>query len=342
MHHTHAWESSTIAPGATVAVTGATGFVGRHLVAELVRRGYRVHALARDASKAARTLPVDGSAVRVVEGDATDPLATAQLVAGADACVHLVGIIREARGGQTFERVHVQATRTVVEACVNAGVPRYVHMSALGARPDGVAAYQRSKFAAEELVRGSTLAWTIFRPGLIHGPDGEFFTMLRGWCEGRRAPYFFLPYFVRVEAGAVVPGVPVPLPRLVAPVVAPVHVDDVAGAFCEALVRPRTVQEVISLSGPERVTWPEMLRGVRDALPLGKPGLRAVGLPGVVAAAKAFAAGLLGLGGLLPFDAGMALMGEQDAWADLAKAREAVGFSPRPFFASVRASVAAG
>lgn len=317
--------------GMTIAVTGATGFVGRHICRELVGRGYTVRALARDPAKASRVLP---ESTAIVTGDIHDDAAVAEAVDGAFACVHLIGIIREAGSGQSFERMHVGATQQIVEACEAAGVKRFVHMSALGAGPEGASTYAKTKFEAERIVRGSELDWTIFRPGLIHGEDGEFFEMMKGWVTGRRAPWLFLPYFTRVEQDGV-PG-PANPPRVVAPTVAPVHVDDVAKAFADAIDTPASAGEVFPLAGPELITWPDMLRLVRDVLPQAKKELKAIGLPGPIAAAKAKVAKWVGLGWALPFDAGMALMGSKDSYADVTKARAVLGFEPRGFEESLR------
>lgn len=318
----------------TVAVTGATGFVGGAIVRDALARGWRVRAMARDAEKARRTLPkTDG--LEVVTTEISDADGLGGLLDGADACIHLIGIIREAEGGQTFKRVHVEATRRIVRACEAAGVARYVHMSALGASPEGPSKYQKTKYEAEKTVRASSLTWTIFRPGLIHGEGGAFYELLKGWCTGRSAPYAFMPYFTRFE----IEGTPGPLnpPRIVAPTVAPVHVDDVAKVFCDAIVTPEAEGEVFPISGPELIRWPDMLRLARDTMPHGKPELRAVGIPGRIAALKARAAEAIGLGGLFPFDEGMALMGERDSWAPLDKARAMLGFDPVGFEESLKA-----
>lgn len=320
----------------TIAITGGTGFVGRHLVAELLQRGHAVRVLARDAAKAGKLLPKQDRA-EVIEGDPFRPDAVGGLLAGADACVHLIGILRESRGGQTFRRVHVEATRSIVRACEDAGVRRYLHMSAIAADPEGKAEYQRTKFEAERIVRSSDLDWTIFRPGLIHGEDSEFMRLVRGWCEGRKAPFVFLPFFYRFEQR----GKPGPFnpPLLIEPTVAPVHVDDVAKAFADALDTPESIGETYRLSGPDPLTFPDLLRFIRDAAPHGKRGLRPIGLPGAIAALQAWKAKWLGLGDLLPFDQGMARMGELDAVCDNGKAHRHLGFAPKGFKESARAYV---
>lgn len=318
-----------------VAVTGATGFVGRHLVRALVERGHRVRALVRDEAKAQKVLPTEG--VEWCEAEGLSEEVAERLVDGADAAAHLVGIIRERGGGQTFRRMHVEATRWMVRACEVKGVARYLHMSALGVRDDGVSRYQKTKFEAEQIVRYSDLHWTIFRPGLIHGRESEVFGLMKGWAEGRSAPWLFLPYFLRVEVEApgAVGGTGRPV-TVTAPKVAPVHVDDVAAAFCSALETPDAIGEIYALAGPEVLSWPEMLTEVRDTLPQAKKSLRPVGLPAPIAAAQAVLAKAVGLGPLLPFDEGMARMAGEDSVAPSAKARVQLGFEPRAFRESMR------
>lgn len=325
----------------TVAVTGATGFVGRHLVRTLLDAGHRVRALVRDPGKAARVLPQhDG--LTLIEGSLPGPDGIAEAVDGADACAHLVGIIREAAGGQTFRRLHVDATRSVVEACEAAGVGRYLHMSALGASPEGPAPYQKTKAEAERIVMLSSLRWTIFRPSLVMGPDGDAFKQFKGWAEGRSAPFFFLPYFTRIQARP-----PTTLaglsqaepPKIIAPSVMPVSVSDVADAFTRSLTTDDAIGEIYPLTGPDTMTWPQMLRAIRDALPQAKKDHLAIGVPEPVAVVQAILAKVIGLGGLLPFDAGMAQMGARDSVADTTKARTHLGFEPAGFQAQLAASV---
>lgn len=153
-----------------VLVTGATGFVGHAVVPALIEAGHEVRALARGVR--AGSLP---AGVEVVRGSVAEPETVRAAAEGMDACVHLTAIIVE-RGLQTFESVNVAGTANVVRACEDAGVPRFVHMSALGAGPDERFPYLRSKWSAEESVRGSSLNWTVLRPSALHGPGAGFFT----------------------------------------------------------------------------------------------------------------------------------------------------------------------
>jgi len=147
-----------------VAVTGGTGFVGRHVVHVLVDRGHRVRALVRDPDR------LSARAVEAVPGELRDPAALRALVAGADAVVHLVGIIVE-RGPATFTAVHVNGTRAVVAAARAAGCGRLVHMSAVGARDEtGATPYHRTKRRGEAAVEQGGVPYVILRPSFISGP----------------------------------------------------------------------------------------------------------------------------------------------------------------------------
>src|SRR5262245_60579512 len=128
-----------------VFVTGGSGFVGREVVRELLGRGHQVGALVRDG-KLDLGADVDASRVRIVRGDLFDPAALGEGMRDADAVVHLVGIIMERPAkGVTFERIHFQGTKAVVDAAKTAGVKRYVQMSALGTRADAVSDYHKTK-----------------------------------------------------------------------------------------------------------------------------------------------------------------------------------------------------
>lgn len=316
----------------TIAVTGATGFVGRYIVRELLVRGYRVRALVRSTQKARDVLPRDAAGLEFVAGHVLDGSSPAKLVAGCDACIHLIGIIREIRGGghepQTFEGMHVDAPRAMTEACKAAGVKRFLHMSALGADPESKAAYERTKYQGEQVVRRSGLDWTIFRPSFIHGPDGEFVQMVSDMCSGQAPPWYFVPYFGRPVVDTRVPlgGV-----HLEPAKIQPVAVQDVAAAFVQSLDNPRTIHEIYNLVGPDVFTWPEVLQFFRDTLPGASHGMPVSAVPGAPSVIAAKVAKALGLGGLLPFDEGQAIMAMKDSTAELNKVKEHLHLSPRPF-----------
>src|SRR5262245_58800701 len=208
---------------ARVFVTGASRFVGSAIVEELVARGYDVSALVHR-----RRLDQPERRVRQVDGSLFESDVLIDAIRDCQAVIHVVGIIMQHPSrGITFERIHVEGTKNVIDATRRAGVKRYVHMSALGTRTDAVSDYHKTKFKAEQHVRASGLDWTIFRPSMIHGPRGELMQMEAAWARKRApAPVFFMPfmpYFGGKRAG-----------RL-----QPVYVGDVARAFVEAIEKPK-------------------------------------------------------------------------------------------------------
>jgi len=134
-----------------VAITGVTGFVGSHLASHLSAAGVDVVGLSRRTGI-----------------DVADPAAMAAAFEGCAAVAHCAGINREI-GEQTYRRVHVEGTRSVVEAARRAGVRRLVIMSFLRARPDCGSAYHESKWAAEEIVRRSGLSYTVVKAAMTYG-----------------------------------------------------------------------------------------------------------------------------------------------------------------------------
>lgn len=316
---------STTQPKGTVAVTGATGFVGGHVVRALLDRGYEVRALSHSHKDIADLR--DRNAVAVTVGDINDAGVLNELVRGCTAVIHLVGIIREAKN-KRFETLHVEGTRSIIKACQRNGIERYVHMSALGVSDESKTEYQKTKFKAEQEVRASGLDWTIFRPSLIHGPGGEFTEMMAQWSRGEIAPWIGMPYFRRPETEQRVPlgGV-----TYVDPEVQPVIVTDVAGFFVDALERQETIGEIFNLVGSERLTWPAMLEYVHEHVPHAKEGVAPLWAPADIAALQAKAAHFVGLGGLLPFDEGMATMGADDSTSSLERVEAYFDRQPKPF-----------
>jgi nucleoside-diphosphate-sugar epimerase len=179
----------------TVAVTGATGFVGRHAVAELLRRGHHVRALVRDRGRA--SLP---AGVELVEGAIGNRDAIAALAAGATALIHAAGIVSASRDADYF-RVNADPLPAIAAAATAAGVSRMVHVSSLAAREPSISAYAASKRRAEELLAplADRLSLIMLRPPAIYGPgDRATLPLLReltrpiALIPGRRRARFSL------------------------------------------------------------------------------------------------------------------------------------------------------
>jgi NADH dehydrogenase len=296
-----------------IFITGGSGFVGLAVIAELLARNYSIHALTNHR-------PINPP-VTNFKGSLFDDAVLDDALCGCDAAIHLVGIIMEKpSAGVTFERIHNQGTRRAIDAAKRAGVRRYLQMSALGTRPDAVADYHRTKYLAEQYVRGSGLDWTIFRPALIHGPGGEFIQMEAKWARKMAMPFLFMPYF-----GVGLFGLG--RKRLVQPV----FVGDVARAFVDALEEPNTIGEVYPLGGAQQMTWPAMHEVVaktvvghkRWTLPI--PTWYATLLTKVVPA------------GLLPFNRSQIQMAGEDNACDNGKVIADFGWTPAGFETSLKA-----
>ena len=228
----------------TVLVTGGSGFIGRAVVEKLLALGCEVRVLARSPKK----VPARPG-VEIVAGGLDDAAALERACAGAQAVVHLVGIIAE-KGGETFEGVHVEGTRAVLAAARKAGIRRYLHMSALGARLEGDARYPRTKAQAEALVRESGLDWTIFRPSIVFGPGDRFVNQF--------AAMFRFPWnWLQIHTFPLIGGGKTRLQ--------PVSVDDVAAAFAGALSRAEAVGQTYDLVGGEALSLQAILQEVAAA-----------------------------------------------------------------------------
>src|SRR6266702_8507240 len=150
-----------------VAITGGTGFVGRHLAREMVARGHEAVLIARGRDVRDESI-YKLSGTRFFASDLADPQELRKAFSGCDAVAHCAGINREI-GAQTYQRVHIEGTKAVVEAARRAGVRKILLLSFLRARPQCGSAYHETKFAAEEMVRNSGLDYTVVKAGMIYG-----------------------------------------------------------------------------------------------------------------------------------------------------------------------------
>lgn len=173
----------------TVVVTGASGFIGRHVCRRLARDGWRVRALTR-SSRAEQRL--DGLAHEAVRGDLFDTQALRELVTGCTAVVHCAGAVRGATQSD-FERVNLEGTQRLVTAVLGQSPPpRVLHLSSLAAREPGLSFYAASKRAAEDVVRdaGANFPWLVLRPPAVYGPgDREMLPLFKIMGRGI-APVF--------------------------------------------------------------------------------------------------------------------------------------------------------
>ncbi len=259
-----------------VAIFGGTGFVGSYLVDELLEREHVPVALVRSGSeyKISRQ-----DACETVSGTIDNPEAVRRTIAGADAVIYNIGILRAyPRQGVTFKALHLDGARLAMEMAGEAGATRFLLMSANGVKADGTD-YQKTKYMAEQHLQASGLDWTIFRPSVVFGdPRGrmELATQLYRdiVASPLPAPWFYdglLPF----GAGSMQ--------------MSPVHVSDVATVFVKSLERKESIGQIYHLGGPQQVSWKQILVTIGRAT-----GRRVFGLPSPAWAVKAAAALLEG------------------------------------------------
>lgn len=229
-----------------ILVTGANGFVGRHLVRRLRQDGLAVRAVVRAPARAQELADLGAE---VVAGDINDAPSLAAAAQGCDRVVHLVGIIQEGRGF-TFRSVHVEGTRNVLEAAKQAGAKHFVYQSALGTRENARSDYHTTKFEAEKLVKASGIPFTILRPSLIYGP-GDLFTL-------RLAEMIRLsPVLPVVGSGR--------------SKIQPVYIEDVASCLLKILADGRHLGKTYEIGGPEQLNYMEVTRAIAGALGVDRP-----------------------------------------------------------------------
>lgn len=246
-----------------VFLTGATGFVGSHMLPRLLAEGHIVRALERRRGSLTGAAPAER--VEEVEGHINSEN-LAESIAGCDVVMNLAGIIYE-RGGATFEKIHHLGTRNLVRAAQQTGVKRFVQMSALGARAADATAYHTTKFAAENEVRNSGIPFVVLRPSLIVGRGSAF---MKQMVEVMRAAPLIRP----------IPGTGKYRFR-------PVHVDNVVECFVQSLTNPAATGQTVDLVGGEELTLDEIGNAIADHLGIRKTAVH-VPMPVMKASAAIF------------------------------------------------------
>ena len=305
-----------------ILVTGGSGFLGRHVVAQALGRGYAVTWWSRRPEVAGSGAAASTAAARPVAVDLADAAGVTAALAAAppDAVVHAAALMKGPRA--ELDAVNVEGTRTLARALSRLPrPPRLVHLSTFAVEDTPPTAYSDSKAEAEAVVRASGLPWVILRPSLIYGPNDDSNT--RRLVDSLRAGTMWLPAGGRTA-------------------IQPVHVDDVAAACLEAATRPEAVGATLRLGGPEPVS----VRGFREAVREATGGAARIrGIPLPLFALLARGAALAGKRQVL----GVLAFHRATHGVDSGEARRLLGFKPRGLaeglaatFASPSASLSAG
>jgi uncharacterized protein YbjT (DUF2867 family) len=232
-------------------VTGGTGFVGPRVVHALRERDQPVRALVRNPSgRSATTLAAWGA--ELVQGDMTDGESLRRAVEGCDAVVHLVAIRQGSQ--EQFRRVMEDGTRDLVGAAKDAGVKRFVLMSALGtsAETKDLVPYYHAKWEQEQAVQGSGLEHVIFRPSFVFAKEGGI-----------------LPTFRRLaRLSPVTPIIGSGQQRI-----QPIWVDDVGAYFAQGVDKAEAANRVFELGGPDAVSWNEFWKRLKRVLGQRRPSV---------------------------------------------------------------------
>ena len=233
----------------TTLVTGATGFVGPHVVHTLRAQDRPVRAVVRDPRRGAR---LSAWGAELAQGDVTEPASLAAALDGVDSVIHLVAIIKGSAA--EFESVMAQGTRNVLDAAKRAGVRRFVLASALGLdeRSKDTVPYFRAKWEMERATKDSGLDYVIFRPSFVFGSDGGV-----------------LPTFVRLARFApVTPIVGPGTQRL-----QPIWIEDVAAYYAAAIDHADAANRTFEIGGPDAPTWNEFWERLKRTIGARRPSV---------------------------------------------------------------------
>ncbi len=232
-----------------VLVTGGTGFIGPHVVQAIAATGHDVRALVRGQKAGAKAAALGA---KVVEGDMTDAASLRAAAQGVDAVVHLVAI-RQGKP-EEFQRIMVEGTRDLLAAAKQAGVTRFVQMSALGASEEtkDLVPYYGAKWQQEQDVQASGLDHVIFRPSFVFAKDGGILKTFRKLAKVAPVTPIIGSGRQRIQ---------------------PIWVDDVAAYFAQALGKPEATNRLFELGGPDAVTWNEFWERLKRALGVRRPSV---------------------------------------------------------------------
>jgi uncharacterized protein YbjT (DUF2867 family) len=310
------------ATGQLITVFGGSGFVGRHVIRALAKRGYRVRAACRRPDLASFLQPLGNvGQIHPIQANLRNAQSIEHAIRGADGVINLVGILAES-GAQRFEAVQAQGARLVAETAARHGITRYVQMSAIGADAESESLYARTKAEGERATLAAVPSASIIRPSVVFGPEDTFFNRFAELAT-------VLPVLPLIGGGQT---------RF-----QPVFVGDVAEVVARAIDGSLTPGAVYELGGSEIRSFEQILRYVlsvtdRKALLVPVPAGIARAQAAVLEAVKYASFGLLPEAFLMTRDQ-VTLLGRDNVVSDAAKAEgrtlEGLGIRPETIEAVV-------
>jgi uncharacterized protein YbjT (DUF2867 family) len=229
-----------------ILITGATGYIGRHLVSRLAAQGERPRCLVRDTQRAATILPADK--VEFVQGNTTQPASLGVAMQGADTVVHAAFLTadRKQTAGNHYQETNVQGTANVIKAAQDAGVKRIIEMSGLGTKPDRPGSYMQGRYLAEKMLKESGLDWAIIQPSVLFGKDAPF---IKGLSDLIRTA----PVVPLIGGGNIM--------------FQPIYVEDVVTVVMKVLEDPaRTTGKTYTIGGPEYYSFTQIIDALLHAM----------------------------------------------------------------------------
>ncbi len=226
-----------------ILITGATGYIGRHLVARLVAQGERPRCLVRDTQRAASILPAEK--VEFVQGNTTQPDSPGAAMHGVDTVVHAAFLTadRKQSAGNHYQETNVQGTANVIKAAQDAGVKRIIEMSGLGTKPDKPGSYMQGRYLAEKMLKESGLDWTIIQPSVLFGKDAPF-------IKGLSNLIHTAPVVPLIGGGKIM--------------FQPIYVEDVVTVVIKVLDDP--ARKTYTIGGPEYYSFTQIIDALLRAM----------------------------------------------------------------------------
>src|SRR6185437_15803199 len=222
-----------------ILITGATGYIGQHVVRRLAAQGEHPRCLVRTPEKTSRLFP--GAELEIVRGDTTDPASLVAAVRGVDTIVHAAFITADHKegAGNRYTETNVQGTANLIKAAQEAHVGRIIEISGLGTKPDKPGSYMQGRYLAEKQLKESTLDWTIIQPSVLFGQDAPF---IKGLSDLIRSS----PVVPLIGGGKIM--------------FQPIYVEDVVTVILWVLAEPeRSSRQTFTIGGPAYYAFTQII-----------------------------------------------------------------------------------